>query len=98
MLNSRKPKKILEFLEGNAKMWIDRLNLLKQHEREQILWRTEICKTDCLLEGKCKYCGCSVPGKLYVKQSCNNGERFPDIMEEQEWQKWKTENNISIKK
>jgi hypothetical protein len=90
------PKKILQFLEGNAKMLGDRFNLLSKHEKEQVLWRIEICKSDCLIEGKCKYCGCSVPGKLYVKQSCNRGERFPDMMGEEEWQQWKKENNIII--
>jgi len=91
-------KKVLQFLEGNIKMLGDKFNLLRNHEKEQVLWRLELCKNDCVLEGKCKYCGCSVPGKLYVKKSCNEGVRFPDMMDEWEWQEWKRINNIDIKK
>jgi hypothetical protein len=91
-------KKVLQFLEGNIKMLGDKFNLLKNHEKEQVLWRLELCKNDCVVEGKCKYCGCSVPGKLYVKKSCNEGIIFPDIMDDWEWQEWKRINNIDIKK
>jgi hypothetical protein len=91
-------KKVLQFLEGNIKMLGDKFNLLKNHEKEQVLWRLELCKNDCVLEGKCKWCGCSVPGKLYVKKSCNEGVRFPDIMDEWEWQEWKKINNIEVSK
>jgi hypothetical protein len=90
-------KKVLQFLEGNIKMLGDKFNLLKNHEKEQVLWRLELCKNDCVVEGKCKYCGCSVPGKLYVKKSCNEGIIFPDMMDEWEWQEWKRINNIDIK-
>jgi len=88
--------KVLQFIEGNIKMLGDKFNLLKIHEKEQVLWRLELCSSDCVIEGKCKYCGCSVPGKLYVRKSCNNNERFPDMMNELEWQEWKKINNISI--
>lgn len=92
------PKNIMSFIEGNVKMLGDRLGSLPEYQREQVIWRSEICKDDCLVEGRCKYCGCSVPGKLYVTTSCNSGERFPNMMVEEEWVKYKKENNITIKK
>ena len=52
---------------------------------------------DCLKSRQCIYCGCSVPGKLYVSKSCNGGERFPDMMDSEEWEKYKKEKNIKIK-
>lgn len=88
--------KILQFIEGNLKMLGDKFNLLPQHEREQVLYRSEICKDDCMKKGKCIYCGCSVPGKLYVKKSCNNGKRFPDMMNAEDWNQFKSNNNITI--
>jgi hypothetical protein len=88
--------KILQFIEGNLKMLGDRFSLLAQHEKEQVLYRSQVCKDDCMQLGYCKECGCSVPGKLYVKQSCNGGERFPDLMKKEEWAKYKKENNIII--
>ena len=90
------PRKIFHFLEGNLKMLGDYLHILPKHEREQVLYRSEVCRNDCMQYGYCKYCGCSVPGKLYVKESCNGGERFPDLMTEEEWEKFKVENNIEI--
>lgn len=90
------PEKIRQFIEGNIKMLGVRLNLLPNHEKEQVLWRTIICKNDCLKEGVCKYCGCSLPGKLYVNKSCNGGERFPDMMDVEEWDEFKIKNNIDL--
>lgn len=90
------PKKIFHFFEGNLKMLGDQLNLLSKHEREQVAYRAEICKNDCIKSGYCVNCGCSVPGKLYVKESCNNGTRFPDLMNKDDWEKYKKDNNIEI--
>lgn len=91
------PKKIFHFLEGNLKMFGDYLHILKKHEREQVLYRFGVCQEDCVQHGYCKYCGCSVPGKFYVTESCNGGERFPDLMNEKDWEKFKVENNIEIR-
>jgi hypothetical protein len=46
--------------------------------------------------GYCIECGCSVPGKLYVKESCNSGKRFPDLMSREDWEKYKSDNNIIV--
>jgi hypothetical protein len=90
------PKNILYFIEGNLKMLGDKINLLPKHKKEQVLYRSQICEDDCMKLKSCKYCGCAVPGKLYVNKSCNNGERFPDMMNLDEWEIYKKENNITI--
>jgi hypothetical protein len=89
-------KNILYFIEGNIKMLGDTFNLLPEHEREQVMWRSQICAEDCMKYGYCVYCGCSVPGKLYVNDSCNSGERFPNLMTRVEWEKYKLEHNITV--
>jgi hypothetical protein len=89
------PEKIRQYLEGNLKMLGDMFYLLPKHVREQVAWRSLICQ-DCLSEGACKYCGCTVPGKLYVTVSCNGDERFPNLMDEEEWTQYKIENKIEI--
>lgn len=89
-------KNIKQFIEGNLNLLGDRINILPNYMKEQVIWRMNICKDDCVIQGKCKYCGCSVPGKLYVSSSCNGGERFPDLMSEQDWEIYKMENNIKI--
>jgi len=88
------PTKILQFIEGNLKMLGDKVHLLATHEKEQVAYRALICKDDCVKLGYCTYCGCDIPGKLYVKKSCNNGERFPDLMNKEAWEKFKLEKNI----
>ena len=90
------PKKIFHFLEGNLKMLGDQLHILPKHEREQVFYRSQICKDECMEYGYCKYCGCAVPGKLYVNESCNGGELFPNLMGAKDWEKYKKENNIEI--
>lgn len=86
---------INNFATGNTRMALDQLGLLPDdHIKEQIKYRIASCKDDCLVAGKCKHCGCSVPGRLYASPSCNNGQRFPDLMPEDKWNKYKEDNDI----
>lgn len=87
-------KNIKAFVEGNLKMFGDRINVVDPHIREQVEYRAYICKDTC--KEKCEVCGCSVPGKWYVKKSCNDGDKFPDLMGEKEWKKFKEDNDIKI--
>jgi hypothetical protein len=89
-------KKVLQFIEGNVKMLGDTFHILPRHEREQVLFRADICKEDCMARGYCTYCGCNVPGKLYVNASCNGGARFPDLMTAQKWEEYKKEHGIEV--
>lgn len=74
-----------------------KLGLQPEHIQEQVLWRAFLCKDDCAKTGKCKDCGCSVPGKWYVTQSCNKGTRFPNLMNLAQWEIYKKENKIEQK-
>ncbi len=86
-------KNIKAYIEGNTQMTLDGLGLKPDYYKEQIAYRMLQCR-DCMSKGECSYCGCSVPGKLYVTQSCNNGKRFPDLMDEEDWNKYKEDNDI----
>ena len=90
------PNKIFQFIEGNLKMLGDQFDLIPSYQRKQVLYRSQICKDDCMKHGYCIECGCSVPGKLYVNKSCNGGTRFPDLMSKVEWEKYKAENGIIV--
>jgi hypothetical protein len=85
-------KNIKQYIEGNSKMFLNDIGLQPEHIKEQISYRMLKCK-DCLLKKQCIKCGCSVPGKLYVKESCNL-ERFPDLISRVEWEKYKIDNDI----
>jgi len=90
------PTKILQFIEGNLKMLGDTFKILPKHEREQVIFRADICKDDCMERGYCIKCGCQLPGKLYVNKSCNDGERFPDLMTAANWEQYKKDHNIQF--
>jgi hypothetical protein len=92
------PKNIYHFIQGNARMLGDNFKMLPRYQKEQVIFRAQFCKDDCIPAGECKYCGCSVPGKLYVTESCNDGERFPDLMSEENWEKFKKENGFKMGK
>lgn len=96
-MNKNKPKitikNIKSFIEGNTKMFLADLGLQPEHLKEQVAYRMLIC-SDCLEQKKCEVCHCDVPEKLYVNESCNNGEKFPDMMSRVEWENFKKENDI----
>jgi hypothetical protein len=84
---------IKQFIEGNTQMLLAEAGMQAPHLKEQVAYRMLICQS-CMEVGKCEVCNCSVPGKLYVKESCNKGERFPDLMGKTEWEKYKIDNDI----
>ena len=101
-MKDNKPKitlaNILAFFEGNIKMLGDRFGQLPAYQKEQVLYRAEICKDTCVPTGKCLECGCSLPGKFYSSRSCNKGKKFPDMMMPGEWRDFKKEHNLKFEK
>lgn len=86
---------IKEFVEGNLNMLEDKVIGKPTYYVEQLLYRRSKCQ-DCFRMGACLNCGCDLPGKHYVTRSCNQGVRFPDLMDEAEWEVYKKDNNIQI--
>jgi hypothetical protein len=83
-------KNVKSFLSAYSNILIDKVIGLPSHTQEQIIYRHELCKNDCFVEdenGKkgCVYCGCDPYDKAFAKKSCNDGERFPDLMDKKEW-------------
>jgi hypothetical protein len=89
-------KKIKQFIQGNLNMLSDQLFGKPLYYKEQILYRASKCQ-DCYEQEppRCKKCNCKLPGKHYVVESCNP-DRFPDLMNEDDWNKFKKENEIEI--
>lgn len=86
---------IKKFIQGNTRYFGESWGIVKPEIKEQVAWRATHC-SDCIEQGKCVYCGCKVPGKWYVNESCNKGKRFPDLMKKDAWERYKKENNIDI--
>ena len=88
-------KNIGQFIEGNWNLLYDRYHGQPKYIKEQLAYRASKCQ-DCFALGRCIKCGCDLPGKHYVGKSCNNGERFPDLMDEKHWEVYKVEHGIEI--
>jgi len=84
---------IKSFIEGNVQLGLEELGLQPLHVQEQIAYRRLVCKDDCAKTNECIVCGCDFKGKTSVKESCNP-DRFPDLMNKLEWDKYKETNEI----
>lgn len=84
---------IKSFLEGNGQRVLEGLQLQPIHIQEQIAYRRLACADDCAITSECIKCGCDFKGKTSVRESCNP-ERFPDLMSNSEWIKYKESNDI----
>lgn len=91
-------KNILSFIEGHYKYFYNEIIGLDKHLQEQVLYRLSKCKDTCLKTNECQVCGCPPKQKVFVKESCNEGEIFPDLMNKEDWEEFKKENNITITK
>lgn len=83
------------FLQGNFYYYVEKLGIYPDYKREQILYRLDQCKNDCVPNGKCKECGCPTKKKVFASTSCNKGKRFPDLMNQEDWEEFKKKNNLS---
>jgi hypothetical protein len=88
-------KNVKSFIRGHYNLYLDKLGMYPKHKQEQILYRISLC-SDCVSNEGCKYCGCAPNKKVYDNKSCNDGERFPDMLNEVEWNKFKIDNKITV--
>jgi hypothetical protein len=88
-------KNVKSFIRGHYNLYLDKLGMYPKHKQEQILYRISLC-SDCVSNEGCKYCGCAPNKKVYDDKSCNDGERFPDMLNEVEWDKFKIDNKITV--
>jgi hypothetical protein len=95
-------KNVKSFFQAYSRIVYDKLVGLPEHIQEQVAYRHNLCKDDCFVpneEGKigCKYCGCNPFDKAFATRSCNDGERFPDLMNEIEWLRYKKDTSAKKK-
>lgn len=88
------PQNIFNYLEGSLSKVMSDAGVLTQLRDEQAAYRLDICKNDCVTSESCKKCGCALPGRAFVSQSCNV-DRFPDMMNQEDWNKYKIDNGIN---
>jgi len=88
---------VIDFFQGHYRYLKDKFFGSPEYLKEQIIYRLDQCKDDCVPTGHCKYCGCPTEKKVWATSSCNNQERFPDLMHYEQWQNYKNERGIDIK-
>lgn len=87
--NARNVFKVADSIHYQAK---EKAGLLPKHLMEQFSHRKKVCKP-CLDNGKCLVCGCKTPGRMYSRSACAGG-KYPALMNEQEWEKYKVDQKI----
>jgi hypothetical protein len=87
------------FLQGNWRKFKEDVLTIEnpKHIKEQVLYRMSSAKP-CLENGSCLYCGCDTPELFYEDRGCKdpNKKCYPEMMDEENWEKFKNENNIII--
>lgn len=88
---------VKDFVRANIRYYGEEfLDNQPKHLQEQVEYRLSLCKDDCLVADRCKYCGCPPKKKAWANHSCNDGARFPDLMDADSWEKYKETNNIQL--
>jgi hypothetical protein len=88
--------KVSDFIEGNLKYYKQHLMPSPKYLLEQYHYRLSLCNTTCIPFDECEYCGCPPMKKAWVSSSCNKGEKFPDLMNAEDWKNYKQQHNIDI--
>lgn len=97
-------KNIHAYLQGNLRYLAEQYGpefiRVEPHIREQIMFRMDVSKPECIAEKKCTECHCDVPGLMYADKMCG-GECYPEMMDKDTWEEFKKtlrihtlENNI----
>jgi len=86
-------KNIKSFIEGNSRYFWDKWMGSPAHIKEQVKYRLSKCENDCLPNNACIQCGCPPRKKAFATRSCNP-DRFPNLMNNEQWKQFKRENKI----
>lgn len=87
---------IKSFFQGQARAYLDKIDLFPLHKKEQVFYRIYLCRDSCVPFKYCTECRCPALKKSYATKSCNL-EKFPDLMGEKEWTDYKLKKNINEK-
>lgn len=89
---------VRNFIEGNMLYFSDlSLQKLDQHIKEQALYRAMLCQ-DCLMDGKCRSCGCKTPQLFYAPKKVDAEKRWHTMLPKEFWEKFKEIYEIELPK
>lgn len=85
---------IKNYFKGNFELMKEKLGLQPEYIREQVIFRGSQCPIECVINDKCKFCGCDRVPKLFLDIPCNKNQALPNLMGEEEWKNYKTKLKI----
>ena len=91
----RNPKKIYNYFLANYRTYIyhNLPFLMREHIKEQYIFRINMMDTQCLEEGMCKECGCKTPNLQFSNQSCEV-RCYPEMMSKKKWKEYSDDPRI----
>lgn len=85
------------YIQGKTRMLVQKYGneffSLDNHIKEQIVWRESKANSFCLSNNECK-CGCPLPDLFFADKTCEDA-CYPVMMNKDEWELYKIENNIN---
>jgi hypothetical protein len=83
---------IKAYLQGNLRKLAEEYGpdfiKMKQHIREQVMFRKDIANPDCISNKECTECGCGIPELFYADKQCG-GKCYPYMMSKEDWEEYK---------
>ncbi len=73
------------FTQKLLKKYGNEVSLLPEYKKEQFEERLILADQKCLIDGKCKMCGCATPALFFIEDSCEGG-CYPKMQNREEWE------------
>lgn len=87
---------IKAFVQSHVRQFLeDYPGIIDDFVYEQVQYRLGIMNEECLKNKSCIHCGCSCPDLQYSSKQCEGGEYPLMFKTEEEWEKYKEENEIT---
>lgn len=89
---------VIDLKDDYVSLLKEKINFKKYlyHQKEQIVFRSYLCKKECFENKKCLSCGCNFFDAISDILSCNYQRKFPNMMNDKEWTIFKTNHNIKF--
>jgi hypothetical protein len=80
-------KNVKAFIQGHLRSYYAKYDLLPEHIREQVEYRSIACKP-CLQAGQCAVCKCKTPELFFADKACPGG-KYGEMLDAENWDKFK---------
>jgi hypothetical protein len=85
-------KNIKAYFQGNIRHWLYyhfHHRFIREHIKEQYVFRTRVMRKSCYDNGACDECGCATTNLQFANKACD-GKCYPHMMNKEAWEWYKT--------